>query len=161
MEHSAVSNTAAQGNGQHSFKRTNTATYFSVNTTTAIIRLFWLLILTTLTSTASANDTVSWNSEQFIALHGDINGDGRDDLLLQPRGANTEASTGSVTFQSSSRQYLIDDSHFLTFLPNYASARLLLADINGDGKDDIFAVARKANDPHWLVLSSDKGRFSS
>ncbi len=253
-----------KGNG-HGFYRNKTTT-----TKTAIIRLFWLLILTTLTSTASANDTVSWNSEQFIALHGDINGDGRDDLLLQPRGSET----GSVTFQSASRQYLTDDSHFLTFLPDYASARLLLADINGDGKDDlvtisagearvrlsngsgfaevsqtlsnpeslhflnafdaylyyagdfngdgrdefialsdnphrhdrahvlmqtedngqlnvhqspgeeavwatqqssrliiadynndgrddIFAVARKANDPHWLVLSSDKGRFSS
>ena len=100
-----------KGNG-HGFYGNKTAT-----TKTAIIRLFWLTFISVFAQVAIADesDTVSWNSEQFIALHGDINSDGRDDLLLQPRGAET----GSVTFQSASRQYLTDDSHFLTFLPNY------------------------------------------
>ena len=84
--------------------------------------------------------------DEFIALSDNPHRADRAHVLMQ-----TEASGQLNVHQSPGEEAV---------WAKQQSSRLIIADYNNDGRDDIFAVARKANDPHWLVLSSDKGRFS-
>ncbi len=82
------------------------------------------------------------------AVAGDLNGDGRADLVS----ANVDSNDLTVLLQDESGDFLAFDVRADGFLGPHSAA---LADLDGDGKLDLAAAARFSDDARWFRQDAD------
>jgi FG-GAP-like repeat len=107
--------------------------------------LFWALTGFSQTFRFGAHSSPA---DSFVAAHGDLNGDGYEDVILGNYSSNDTAfdvllSNGDGTFRAP-----------VTYTYPGGVNVALIADLNGDGKIDVLAFA---SDPHAFVIYFGKG----
>lgn len=114
---------------------------------------------------SNGNGTFSFSQRQdhplsgwgnYETLIGDVNGDGKDDIIWnETRGRNriyVGISNGNGTFSFSERQ-----DHPLSGWDTY---KILIGDVNGDGKDDIIWNETNSRNRVYVGISNGNGTFS-
>lgn len=97
----------------------------------------------------------SWHSDRHVRLLGDINGDGLDDIVaFGDAGVYTALSNGSGFLPS---RFVIPDLGYNQGWRVDQHTRLL-ADVNGDGRQDIVAFG---NAGVYIALADGTGRFGA
>lgn len=106
-----------------------------------------------------SSDNLSWlaKSKEYDVYPGDFNGDKRTDLIAVSTNhldhflmhSDVNGSLSVVQEISKSAKW-----------GKNGAERLTIGDYNGDGKDDIFAIARKKNQSHYVVIADDHGQFN-
>ena len=87
----------------------------------------------------AATETYPAGSAPFSVAIGDLNGDGRGDVVV----ANGSSNSISVFDGAASSPYLVNRQDYATAAGGYPTPdNLALADVNGDGRLDVLAVGR-------------------
>lgn len=109
---------------------------------------------------------LSWNTIDAEVHVGDFNGDGRSDLLwrsLGPDSAENDDVQVALLLASASGEFNVIDQHwkfdFLGAEWDPRKHRIRIADITGDGIDDVVLMARSKLGTHFLVPGTLEGRF--
>lgn len=113
--------------------------------------------------TMSQTQTSTWPNKEHHSYFGDFNGDGKTDMLLT--GWNKDPNSGGwgnwAVMQSTG------DGNFVRhdFPKKFVSKdkTIFVADINGDGKDDFYAVDKTANGMSivYFYINDGTGRYFS
>ncbi|EDO43438.1 predicted protein [Nematostella vectensis] len=108
------------------------------------------------TSTATGDLTFCAMIMSGSELHiGDFNGDGRSDILCHDHSGNKWISYA----QSNGGFNNKIDWHKAMGWCYHQGSQLLIADINGDGRDDL--LCHDANGYKWVALANCHGQFTS
>jgi len=95
----------------------------------------------------------AWSADTHAALIGDVDGDGRDDVLLHgtPGAATTLLHGDPAGFARR-----VD----LSSATDWSGRQALLADVNGDGADDVLLLPTTDGGTTTLLLADGAGAFS-
>lgn len=120
------------------------------------IRIIILPIVLSLSGVAHATD---WSTQDYDLHLGDFNGDSRDDVLYIAKAA--DKGSGIVLADQSGNLTLSHQvwaSNHLN-IPWYGNVyRAIVADFNGDSRDDILLQKQSPGD-HYLLLANTDGKF--
>ncbi|MBW3568021.1 MAG: VCBS repeat-containing protein, partial [Proteobacteria bacterium] len=98
----------------------------------------------------------------FLSIKADVNGDRRDDVILQPRTAEREASLLlgiGDDVPAMFWQRLNDIDPELAW--DEARAALVIADFNGDERDDIYVQGRAPGNLQAMLTANPDGSFTT
>lgn len=99
----------------------------------------------------------SWSPTTHQVISGDFNGDGRTDLLVQ---ALDDSSNTFISFSfQESGQRIMDfllDPDTLSIGLSASQSRLLAADVNGDGSDDVLVLHQDEEQIHVLLTQTTR-----
>jgi RHS repeat-associated protein len=133
----------------------------------------------TVTNQAWANNHLGfkWSVASAIVHAGDFNGDGRDDLLVQAKPEIAlvdfdipipvpvfKPNTFGITLATLAGQFTSIHDVFsrkelgLDFAPSEVD--LVIADFNGDGREDTLLLARKVGQSSFVVLTDGNGQLT-
>ncbi len=98
------------------------------------------------------------NNNDTVVLHGDLNGDGREDLITISRPQSEDGSTGSFSSVLSNGDGSYRAPVTYTFPSVYGGIPAVLADFNGDGKLDL-AVPVLTQPRFYLYFGNGDGTF--
>ena len=101
---------------------------------------------------------VSWLETEATVLVGDFNGDGRDELLLQPRnGGNLKIFVPGQdgTIQGATHSW---SASYAGVDWSYTASNLLIGDFDGDGRDDILLQSKSQSGQNATVLTAATGK---
>ena len=93
---------------------------------------------------------------KFEFYTGDFNGDGQNDLLALATDNGSHHIYHSRKGNGFTLAQVIHNNKKWGLKKN---ERLYIDDFNQDGKDDIFALAKKAKQSHFLIFANEKGKF--
>jgi len=119
----------------------------------ATIALWFLLPLM-----ASAAE---WSADQYDLYPGDFNGDGKTDILYVAKepGGNPSGIVISTAGGAPTQLFQSWPSTYLGIPWSGRTYTAVIADFNGDGKDDIF-LQRNSPGDHYLLLTNSDGRIT-
>ncbi len=117
------------------------------------------------TRTRMHRSLVAWATEprapeDIIPLIGDTNRDGRDDVLVASRRGASALRLVAYESLKAGKAYAVATLAASLPLP-FDSSRLSVADINRDGRADVFALVDRGIDPDGLPLGTDGWRIRS
>ncbi|NQD35651.1 hypothetical protein HPT27_01365 [Permianibacter sp. IMCC34836] len=102
----------------------------------------------------------AWNRDAAHLAVGDFNGDASTDIIVQ--GNNPLALATVIQTYTDGRLGMpvqTIGSWYLGLQWDSAHHRLITADFNGDGRDDVFLQGTSNKDRHALALANEKGTF--
>lgn len=97
------------------------------------------------------------NGKHYDFHVGDFNGDGMDDLVATDTKEGMHQLYHSFPYLGLNLVQEIDNANQWGLKK---SEKLYIDDLNGDGKDDIFALAKKSKKKHYIIYSDEKGLFT-
>ncbi len=100
----------------------------------------------------------NWLEANTIILVGDFDGDGRDELLLQPKsGASLQIFAPDTDGSFTAEKYNWPVSYAGVDW-SYATSHLLIGDFDGDGRDDVLLQSKAQSGQNASVLSDANGK---
>lgn len=95
----------------------------------------------------------------YQLLHGDVDGDGRSDLICHHNDGRTwiDRASSSGTFHGTNWSRTSDASADNAWCAQSANQVLLVGDANGDGRDDL--ICQNSSGGTWVDYADSSGRF--
>lgn len=95
----------------------------------------------------------------YQLLHGDVDGDGRSDLICQHNDGRTwiDRANSSGTFYGTNWSRTSDALADNAWCAQTANQRLFVGDANGDGRDDL--ICHNSSGSTWVDYADASGRF--